>query len=483
MYFFVNQGIGHSNSGVEHAQFYRADRFRDKGLPFKFVFTDHLPQLHQHMSEWHLAEHEVIGLYDYLLSDAPDDYLQAGTASPQPYHEASLWDTNQTQRLLFRQATGQYTETIQRRRRRMRDDQYVLVDDRVLLENKDHRVSWSYHYDGENGRRPVNIHVDNFRGHHYLFTTQAELLVFFFSELERVFTQNVYLVDRGVDHEVALVQLKQQGTDLKLGVVIHAAHFVGFVNGHPLWNTYYQYLFDHVMLMDFIVVSTPQQREDILSQLQTIGISEIANKIVAIPVGGVPAVATPRHWTGPTAKFVTAARLHMEKNLAHVIRAVKLLRDTGMPVTLAIYGVGKEYAPLARLIQNEQLREVVTLKGLSQNMMGDMQQYDAFVSASYSEGFGLAYMEAISLGLPIATYANRYGAQALVHDGYNGYLAEFDLDGAAEAQNIANLAHAMQRVFDTYDVLSQGASHVSADFQNDVIATQWVRMLEALHDD
>ncbi len=88
MYFFVNQGI--SNSGVEHAQFYRAAQAAEQGLLFKLVFTDHLPQLHRHMLEWQLAEHEVIGPYDYLLSDDLDDYLQQGTRQPQVYYEESF---------------------------------------------------------------------------------------------------------------------------------------------------------------------------------------------------------------------------------------------------------------------------------------------------------------------------------------------------------------------------------------------------------
>lgn len=480
MYFFVNQGIGHSNSGVEHAQFYRAARFRALGLPFKFVFTDHLPQLHQHMAEWQLAEQDVIGLYDYLLSDAPDDYLHFGTTQPHSYHEDALWDTQQRQRLLFRQTTGQYTETIQRRQQHADAAKDSWVIDRVILENKTHRISWHYQYMSDEVKQPVDIHVDNFRGRHYLFTTQDELLQFFFSELERYFDHNVYLIDRGTAHETALVTLKQQGADLKLGVVIHAAHFVGFVAGHPLWNNHYQYLFDHVALIDLIVVSTVQQRLDIITQLQTVGVHDVAQKVVVIPVGGVASVAQPRHWAGGTAKFVTAARLHREKNLTHLIQAVQQLRQAGESVTLDIFGVGQEYAPLARQIQTAQLEGVVTLKGLSQDMVTAMQPYDAFVSASYSEGFGLAYMEAISLGLPIATYANQYGAQALVRENVNGHLAAFVPEKTAESQNIVHLTQAMRRILTHYDALSQGASQVAADFTDERIAAQWQRVLEGL---
>ena len=85
--------MGHGNSGVEHAQFYRAERFREKNIPFKLIFTDRLPQLHQHMKEWHIAESEVIGIYDYFLSDDPDNYLQVGEQHTHDFYEEVLWDT------------------------------------------------------------------------------------------------------------------------------------------------------------------------------------------------------------------------------------------------------------------------------------------------------------------------------------------------------------------------------------------------------
>ena len=101
MHFFVNKGMGHSNSGVEHAQFYRAARFKESNLPFKYIFTDYLPQLHQHMSEWQIAENDVIGLYDFFLSDDPRQYLRDGEAFQHTYHEDVLYDTKGVQRLVI----------------------------------------------------------------------------------------------------------------------------------------------------------------------------------------------------------------------------------------------------------------------------------------------------------------------------------------------------------------------------------------------
>ncbi|CAM3201928.1 glycosyltransferase [Leuconostoc rapi] len=478
MYFFVNKGMGHGNSGVEHAQFYRAAQFRDKNLPFKMIFTDHLPRLHQHMKEWHIAEHEVIGVYDYLLSDDPDKYLRDGNTTMHNFDEEVLWDNTNTQRIIKRQTTGNYIETIQRRKRYDKEKQvYQVEDDRVILENKEHQVSWHYRNEPSRGDQMTNIRVDNFREKDYLFTTFEELLDFFFSDIQHRFENNVYLIDRGTENEEAIIRIKQQDYTLKIVDVVHADHFVTWYQGHPLWNNYYQYMFDHLADVDLIVVATKLQRQAMLSQLKDIGVNNLSRKIVAIPVGGVADVSEPQKWLGGAMKFVTASRLHSEKHITHIIQAISQLRQAGLDATLAIYGAGIEESALITLINTLNLSPFVMLKGLSQNMRLDMQAYDVFVSASYSEGFGLTYIDAISNALPIATYANLYGAQELVYDGVNGYLAQFSRNPADEQINISQLAAAMRHTFETYNQLSIGAHDVAMQFQNDSIANQWQKVM------
>lgn len=478
MHFFINKGMGHGNSGVEHAQFYRATQFRDKKLPFKMVFTDHLPRLHQHMKEWHIAEHEVIGLYDYLLSDDPDKYLRNGNMIMHNYEEEILWDTTNTQRMIKRQTTGNYIEIIQRRKYYDKEKRvYQVEDDRVFLENKKHRVSWHYRNERSRGDQMTNIRVDNFRGKNYLFTTFEELLDFFFSDIQHRFKNNVYLIDRGTDSEEAIIRIKQYDSTLKILAVVHADHFVTWYQEHPLWNNYYQYMFDHLTDIDLIIVATKLQRQAMLSQLEAIGVSGLSRKIVAIPVGGVSDISEPNKWLGGSMKFVTASRLHAEKHIDHIIQAISQLRQAGLNATLAIYGAGAEESNLVTLINTLNLSSFVVLKGLSQHMKTDMKAYDVFVSASYSEGFGLTYIDAISNALPIATYDNLYGARELVYDGVNGYLAKFSRKAADEQVNISRLAVAMRLTFESYDQLSKGAHDVAMQFQNDMIADQWQKVM------
>lgn len=481
MYFFVNKSIGHGNSGVEHAQFYRAAYFRDKNMPFKMIFTDHLPRLHQHMQEWRLSEHEVIGLYDYLLSDEPDEYLRDGNMTVRHYDEEVLWDTNNTQRIIKRQTTGNYTEIIQRCKRYDKSKQvYQVKDDRVILANQAHQVSWHYRSETSRGEQMTNIRVDNFRGRNYLFTTFEELLDFFFKDIQKHFDNHVYLIDRGTEHEELLIRIKQHGDTLKIVDIVHADHFLAWYQGHPLWNHHYQYMFDHLADVDLIIVATQLQRQAMLSQLGAIGMHDLSDKIMVIPVGGVTDISEPKKWFGNRMKFVTASRLHSEKHIDHIIQAISQLRQAGFDATLSIYGTGKEEMALRALINNLELSQHVVLKGLSQNMRMAMQVYDVFVSASYSEGFGLTYIDALSNAMPIATYVNLYGAQTLVYDGINGYLADFGRSPDDEKMNIARLANAMRRTFENYVRLSNGARDVAMKFKNDNIAEQWHKIMVKL---
>ena len=49
------------------------------------------------------------------------------------------------------------------------------------------------------------------------------------------------------------------------------------------------------------------------------------------------------------------------------------------------------------------------------------KNYEAYVSASTSEGFGLTLMEAIGSGLPVIGFDVPYGNQTFIDEGENGY--------------------------------------------------------------
>ena len=68
MIYNFNLGIGWASSGVEYAQAYRANIFRNIGVKAKFIFTDMFPQENiQHMTEnIGFLDEEIIWLYTFF---------------------------------------------------------------------------------------------------------------------------------------------------------------------------------------------------------------------------------------------------------------------------------------------------------------------------------------------------------------------------------------------------------------------------------
>lgn len=475
MHFFINKALGNSNSGVEHAQFNRARYFKQRNLSFKYVFTAFLPNMHQYMSKWKIAEKEVIGLYDYFLSDDPDEYLEKGNLVVSTFNEQKLLDTNGTTRVIMQQTSGNYSARVYKHESYdAQGNQKISHTSRVILTSAKRCMQWQ-NKNTPLGQKMVDIHLDNFRGKNYYFATFEELLRFFYQELEHHFQNNQYFIDRGDENEEVLLSLKSS-YDFKIIIIIHAEHFVGQLGTYNVWNNHYQYLFNHVEDIDCIVVSTALQKHDIIHQL-AMNEETLNQKIIVIPVGGIKKIAPIQHFDGGVMKFVTASRLHKEKNIKHIIFAIDKLRASGYLATLDIYGTGDEFINLKNVIADRNLNDIVALKGHNSQISNVLQKYHAFVSASYSEGFGLTYVEAIESGLPIISYANKYGAQTLIDSGQNGILVPITMN---DSENISQLTQAMMHIYNCYDTLAIGNKKIPLTLEEKYIADKWQELIGGL---
>jgi glycosyltransferase involved in cell wall biosynthesis len=129
------------------------------------------------------------------------------------------------------------------------------------------------------------------------------------------------------------------------------------------------------------------------------------------------------HTAGETFELVTVARLNAAKGHDVTMRAVVRLRRSGRNLRLALVGAGPEQSALEDLRTQLQLDDVVELAGsLSEDdVIRRLRRADAFVLASRSEPLGVAYMEAMALGLPtIGTDAG--GVGEIITDGHDGLL-------------------------------------------------------------
>lgn len=481
MNFFVNQAMGIGNSGVEHAQFYRAKRFDQVDLPYRFVFMELVKNLHVAMDHWNLKDDQVINMWEFFVLGT--DYAINGLASRTESKNMMLIDDSNTNRMAetITESGMRIREYFVKKTNPKNPKTLLVSTDRVEIFNAtsgERKVMYSLVDDAKRGTKVFNIHLYNQDNHqHLFFPNLVQLKRYFFHQLDQLFIgQNTFIVDRGEANEVALFD--NDNADWHKIDIVHADHLSNRDEPTaPLWNNYYEYVLTHLNLIDRLVVATELQRQDLL-----IDFPDSAQKIVTIPVGGVSDEVQSfkvKQLDG-TLKLITVSRLADEKHIDLIVKAVIKLHQAGVDIVLDVFGQGGARDKLVKIIQEAKAQEYINLKGLTNHPDQEYPKYDAFVSASYSEGFGLTYIEALNAALPVVTFNARFGAQELIHDGENGFVQPFKRDD--EDYNVDQLVAGIKKLLAVkdYGQLQRQVVESVSEFRDQVIANKWRDMLNEL---
>ena len=112
--------------------------------------------------------------------------------------------------------------------------------------------------------------------------------------------------------------------------------------------------------------------------------------------------------------IVSVGRLAQQKGQWHLIRAVKLLRDQGIPIKLVILGEGELRNKLEELVKEASLEDSVFLPGFVENPHQYMKRADAVVFPSLYEGFSNAIEEALACEVPVISTDHKTGAREIL---------------------------------------------------------------------
>ncbi|SJZ82183.1 accessory Sec system glycosylation protein GtfA [Pilibacter termitis] len=476
MNFFINKAMGLGNSGVEHAQFYRAKCFRREKLPYKYVFMELVKNLHEAMEKWKIGEQEVINIWEFfVLGDA---YLFEGVKERYAYKETLIVDSTNTHRVKETYtSSGLFIREHFEKSPNPKDEKTLLVSNykTEIFDARTHekKIVFQFLHHARRNRTIGNIHLYNFQGQHLFFRNEILFQRFFLHYLAEKFEgRKNFFIDRGEETEVALFNHRPKNT--KIIELIHADHLSDReVVSAPLWNNYYEYLLTHSQAVDRIVVATKLQREDLL-----LDFPNGREKIVAIPVGGIDDIdfSNRAKEERRIRKFVTASRLAAEKHLDLIIQAVVQIYQEFPFISLDIFGQGGEDVKLRALIQELKAEDYIRLKGHSDKIEEEFKRYDAFISASFSEGFGLTYIEALNMNLPILTFNARFGALELVKHNENGIIKEFSREN--DTFNIEQLKSGIYDLF--FAEFMKDTRFSVAEYQESVIAKQWKELVNGL---
>ncbi|MFA9432466.1 glycosyltransferase family 4 protein [Egicoccus sp. AB-alg2] len=124
-------------------------------------------------------------------------------------------------------------------------------------------------------------------------------------------------------------------------------------------------------------------------------------------------------------RVVYAGRLHANKGLDDLLRAVAWLREqTLVPAfTVDLLGQGPEEDRLRELATSLGLEEVVRFCGPTDDVLAAFARSDVFVLPSRAEGLSNALLEALSVGLP-AVVSDLPGNRVVVSDEHDGLVVD-----------------------------------------------------------
>lgn len=497
MVYNFNLGIGWASSGVEYAQSYRANLLRQAQIPARFIFTDMFTTENiEHMTRnLNFLDEEIFWLYTFFtdtktapvsftredleatFADAGYDFSREGKTGKyvfegqQKYYR--VYFTNETEDLVHRVeivCDGCLVRKDYYTYCRIYSEYYAPLDGKAHLYGRS--------YFNEDGSLAYEEMIDGEERECYKFPdrilySKAELVGYMVRKLHLT-AEDVVIIDRTTGIGQAILE---NCGPARVGSVVHADHFSEGSTDEEniLWNNYYEFAFAQTDHIDFYITATDAQNTLMREQFKKY--KGIEPNVVTIPVGSleelkIPAEPRKRH------ALITASRLATEKHCDWIIDAVVKAHEVVPDVSLDIYGKGGEEGRLKRAIERHQCQDYVHLMG-QQKLDEVYQRYEAYVSASQSEGFGLTLMEAVGSGLPIIGFDVRYGNQTFIDNGENGYKIPIH-DEMDQKEKIALLSGAIVHML-TEDDMDAFASHsyaVAKPYLTKEVIKRWIKLLK-----
>lgn len=468
MVYNFNQGIGWASTGVEYAQAYRAKILRSIGQEAKFVFTNMFPDENlQHLTEnIGFIDSEIIWLYTFFTD------CKISTVT---YTLEQLENTFGNKKFSFTRekniatyvftGTNCYYKVYMVNDKDNRVHRVEMVSDGCLI-RKDYftycKIYTEYYapynnkghlyqrrFFNENGTVAYEEIIDGdmvmYQFPDKLLCSKEELVGYMLSCLNLT-KKDVVIIDRSIEFGRAIIQ---NAAPARIGVVIHADHFneIHTNDDHVRWNNYYEYMFSQHKKIKFYIASTEVQSQLLRRQFKKY--KGVNPRIVTIPVGSLDECKLPEK-ERRCHSLITASRLSGEKHIDWVIKAVVEAKRTIDDISLDIYGKGPDEEKLKKLIQKLDCENYVHLCG--QKKLDEIyMKYEAYLSGSTSEGFGLSLMEAVGSGLPIIGFDVRYGNPNFIDNGKNGYLIPIDGE-MKEKERIQRLAECVIKMFTKADL-------------------------------
>lgn len=176
-------------------------------------------------------------------------------------------------------------------------------------------------------------------------------------------------------------------------------------------------------------------------------------------------------------KIVTVGNITNRKGQQNVINALPLLKNIFPEIHYHCIGIPTEKTSFAKLAEKLNVQDNLTFHGAlpTPDLIGILKESDVFFMLSDVldngdfEGFGIAILEANSLGIP-SIGSNNSGIIDAIKTGFSGELVN--------PKNKEEIVQALLKIMNNYDDYSRNAIKWSANFSWDTIGVKYIEIIE-----
>ncbi|MFB9769328.1 glycosyltransferase [Lactiplantibacillus modestisalitolerans] len=500
MYFFLNDNLQFSKSGIEHAEISRLNLFKKHGVAAKIVTRIFAMNLHTVLQRAAINEADCINLFDFFcgtqkmprqsfdLNDVqvPADAIKTRKARQvnvvqrgkllmiiylRPKSDAvsniQYFDVNgKTLKMVWWNAQGlKCLEQLFDWDGKIAQEAYFGADGQIHLEK--------LHYLNHLNQEKISWRVLNYRGRAWLFDGLNALTRFFYDELNQNGETNVFICDRTVECAWGLFHMR---TPTKKILHLHNNH-VGSDGDylHAKLNNNYQNALDNYDQWDGVISATAQQTKEVVARF--------GQRVPAftIPVGFVTdatLAAKPVPFQRRQSHLIVqVARLAPEKQPEQTIQAFQRVHEQLPDARLEFWGYanGDTLKKVQAQVQALNLTDCVAFKGYTTDVNQVYERAQVGVLPSRAEGFSLMILEAQAHGLPMIANDVRYGPGDIIQDHISGLLTTCD--------DVDQLAASLLTLLTHQDQLAQYsvAAYANAKrYAEQRVFERWTKLFDAM---
>lgn len=499
----INFGIGWASSGVEYAQSYRAQLLRSAKQPMKFIFLDFIQNenIQTLTANLNFKDKEIIWLYQHFtdIKIAPSQVTIEEIKKTINANIIKVETGVKIRRIYYKNEQSFVTCYMKDENKDIVDRaefvsegmlirkdfySYVCFLSEYYAPHDNKAKAYMRQFYNEDGSTAYEEYLGE-RDDDSVYMIDGTILygkrafVGHFLKSLKLTNEDILIVDRAT--HIGQVVLENKG-EAKVGVVVHAEHYSKHATNqdHILWNNFYEYQFNQCDEIDFFITATDRQNEVLASQFKNY--QNKSPKIVTIPVGALDKLIKPRAKRKPYS-VITASRLANEKHVDWLVKAVAKAKQHIPELTFDIYGEGGEKAKIAKTIEEYEAESYISLKG-HVHLNDIYRNYELFLSASQSEGFGLTLMEAVGSGLGMIGFDVDYGNTTFINDGENGYLIPININEESVERITDDIAEKIVQFFKQDLKAVQKASYTIAEpYKKRFVKQRWIDLIEEVRHD